>query len=52
MQKNHLAQSAAGRNYEPLCKGMQGALPLDLFLSVHNVNSLVSLGRTLQKLVA
>jgi uncharacterized protein len=43
----------ASDNYEPLCKGMQAALPyLDLFLSVHNVNSLVSLGRTLQKLVA
>ena len=43
----------ASENYEPLCKGMQAALPyLDLFLSVHNVNSLVSLGRTLQKMVA
>lgn len=43
----------ASENYEPLCKGMQAALPyLDLFLSVHNVNSLVALGRTLQKLVA
>jgi len=43
----------ASDNYEPLCKGMQAALPyLDLFLSVHNVNSLVALGRTLQKLVA
>jgi len=43
----------ASENYEPLCKGMQAALPyIDLFLSVHNVNSLVALGRTLQKLVA
>ncbi|HKY07797.1 MAG TPA: VWA domain-containing protein [Candidatus Binatia bacterium] len=43
----------ASENYEPLCKGMQAALPyLDMFLSVHNVNSLVSLGRTLQKMVA
>jgi uncharacterized protein with von Willebrand factor type A (vWA) domain len=43
----------ASENYEPLCKGMQAALPyLDLFLSVHNVNSLVSLGRTLQTMVA
>jgi len=43
----------ASDNYEPLCKGMQAVLPyLDLFLSVHNVNSLVALGRTLQKLVA
>ncbi|HWP24142.1 MAG TPA: VWA domain-containing protein [Candidatus Binatia bacterium] len=43
----------ASENYEPLCKGMQAALPyLDLFLSVHNVNSLVTLGRTLEKLVA
>ncbi|MBI2180836.1 MAG: VWA domain-containing protein [Deltaproteobacteria bacterium] len=34
-------------------KGMQAALPyLDLFLSVHNVNSLVALGRTLQRMVA
>ncbi|MGH7773684.1 MAG: vWA domain-containing protein [Candidatus Binatia bacterium] len=43
----------ASENYEPLCKGMQAALPyLDLFLSVHNLNSLISLGRTLQRLVA
>jgi uncharacterized protein len=43
----------ASENYEPLCKGMQTALPyLDLFLSVHNVNSLITLGRTLQKMVA
>src|SRR6266498_1198840 len=43
----------ASDNYEPLCKGMQAALPyLDLFLSVHNVNSLIALGRTLQKMVA
>jgi uncharacterized protein with von Willebrand factor type A (vWA) domain len=43
----------ASDNYEPLCKGMQAALPyLDLFLSVHNLNSLVALGRTLQRLVA
>jgi uncharacterized protein with von Willebrand factor type A (vWA) domain len=43
----------ASENYEPLCKGMQAALPyLDLFLSVHNLNSLVALGRTLQKMVA
>ena len=43
----------ASENYEPLCKGMQAALPyLDLFLSVHNLNSLIALGRTLQRLVA
>jgi uncharacterized protein len=43
----------ASENYEPLCKGMQAALPyLDLFLSVHNLNSLIALGRTLQKMVA
>ncbi len=43
----------ASDNYEPLCKGMQAALPyLDLFLSVHNVNSLIALGRSLQKMVA
>ena len=43
----------ASDNYEPLCKGMQAALPyLDLFLSMHNVNSLIALGRTLQKMVA
>jgi uncharacterized protein with von Willebrand factor type A (vWA) domain len=43
----------ASDNYEPLCKGMQAALPyLDLFLSIHNVNSLIALGRTLQKMVA
>ncbi|MCZ6625554.1 MAG: VWA domain-containing protein [Deltaproteobacteria bacterium] len=43
----------ASENYEPLCKGMQAALPyLDLFLSMHNLNSLMTLGRTLQRLVA
>ncbi len=43
----------ASENYEPLCKGMQAALPhIDLFLSVHNLSSLVYLGRTLQRLVA
>ncbi|MFQ5903780.1 MAG: VWA domain-containing protein, partial [Candidatus Binatia bacterium] len=43
----------ASENYEPLCKGMQAALPyLDLFLSVHNLNSLIALGRTLQRMVA
>ena len=43
----------ASDNYEPLCKGMQAALPyIDVFLSVHNLNSLVALGRTLQKMVA
>ncbi|MFQ5851712.1 MAG: VWA domain-containing protein [Candidatus Binatia bacterium] len=43
----------ASENYQPLCKGMQAALPyLDFFLSVHNVHSLVSLGRTMQRLVA
>ncbi len=43
----------ASENYEPLCKGMQAALPyIDLFLSVNNLNSLVALGRTLQRMVA
>jgi uncharacterized protein with von Willebrand factor type A (vWA) domain len=43
----------ASENYEPLCKGMQAALPyLDLFLSVHNLNSLLVLGQKLQKLAA
>jgi uncharacterized protein with von Willebrand factor type A (vWA) domain len=43
----------ASENYQPLCKGMQAALPyLDFFLSVHNVHSLVNLGRTMQRLVA
>lgn len=43
----------ASDHYEPLCKGMQAALPyVDHFLSVHNLNSLVTLGRTLQKMVA
>ena len=43
----------ASENYEPLCKGMQAALPyLDLFLSAHNANSLVHLGHTMRKLVA
>ena len=44
---------AGDPEYRPLCKGMQAALPyLDLFLSVHNLNSLIALGRTLQKMVA
>ena len=43
----------ASENYQPLCKGMQAALPyLDVFLSAHNVDGLVTLGRTMQKLVA
>ena len=43
----------ASENYEPLCKGMQAALPyLDMFLSAHNANSLVHLGHTMRKLVA
>ena len=43
----------ASENYEPLCRGMQAALPyIGLFLSVHNLSSLIALGRTLQKLVA
>ena len=43
----------ASDNYQPLCKGMQAALPyLDYFLSAHNANSLLTLGRTMQKLVA
>jgi hypothetical protein len=38
-------------NYEPLCKGMQTALPyLDYFLPAHNVESLVNLARTLEQL--
>jgi len=42
----------ASENYEPLCKGMQAALPyLDFFLSLHNLNSLMALGRTLKRLV-
>jgi uncharacterized protein with von Willebrand factor type A (vWA) domain len=41
----------ASENYEPLCKGMQAALPhLDLLLPVHNLHSLIALGRTLQRL--
>jgi len=43
----------ASDHYQPLCKGMKAALPhLDFFLSVNNLESLVSLGRTLYKLVA
>jgi uncharacterized protein with von Willebrand factor type A (vWA) domain len=43
----------ASENYEPLCKGMKAALPyLDLFLSVHNLQSLLALGHKLQKLAA
>jgi hypothetical protein len=40
----------ASDNYEPLCKGMQAALPyIDHFLSVHNLSSLIALGQKLQK---
>jgi uncharacterized protein with von Willebrand factor type A (vWA) domain len=43
----------ASENYEPLCKGMRAALPyLDYFLSAHNLNSLLALGKTLQSLAA
>jgi uncharacterized protein with von Willebrand factor type A (vWA) domain len=43
----------ASENYEPLCKGMKAALPyLDLFLSVHNLQSLLALGQKLQRLAA
>jgi uncharacterized protein with von Willebrand factor type A (vWA) domain len=41
----------ASENYEPLCKGMQAALShLDFLLPVHNLHSLMVLGRTLQGL--
>jgi len=37
--------------YEPLTKGMQAALPfVDYFLPVHNLDSLVTLGKTLKHL--
>jgi uncharacterized protein len=40
----------ASKNYEPLCKGMQAVLPhLDYFLPAHNLESLIALGRTLEK---
>ena len=55
MQEDHLAQSIAGeRQLRASCvRVCKAALPyLDLFLSVHNVNSLIALGRTLQKMVA
>ncbi|HWP56584.1 MAG TPA: VWA domain-containing protein [Candidatus Acidoferrales bacterium] len=43
----------ASENYEPLCKGMRAAMPhLDLFLPVHNLSSLLDLGRKLEKLAA
>jgi uncharacterized protein with von Willebrand factor type A (vWA) domain len=36
-------------NYEPLCRGMLTALPyVDYFLPAHNVESLISLARTLE----
>ena len=39
----------ASKNYQPLCKGMQAALPhLDYFLPAHNLQSLIALGRTLE----
>jgi len=42
----------ASERYQPLCKGMQAALPhLDFFLPAHNLESLIALGRTLQTLI-
>jgi uncharacterized protein with von Willebrand factor type A (vWA) domain len=41
----------ASKDYEPLCKGMQAVLPhLDYFLPAHNLESLIALGRTLERL--
>ncbi|MBI2371917.1 MAG: VWA domain-containing protein [Deltaproteobacteria bacterium] len=38
-------------NYEPLCKGMQAALPhIDFFMPVHNLRSLAALGKTITAL--
>lgn len=39
----------AGAEYQPICRGMQTALPyLDYFLPVHNLESLAQLARTLR----
>lgn len=38
-----------GSDYQPICRGMQTALPyLDYFLPVHNLESLAELARTLR----
>ena len=40
-------------NYQPLCKGMQAALPFtDYFLPAHNLDSLSDLARTLETISA
>ena len=40
-------------NYQPLCKGMQAALPhTDFFLPAHNLQSLIELSQTLEQLAA
>jgi uncharacterized protein with von Willebrand factor type A (vWA) domain len=40
-------------NYQPLCKGMQAALPYtDYFLPAHNLESLMNLARTLETISA
>lgn len=40
-------------NYQPLCKGMQAALPYtDFFLPAHNLDSLADLARTLETISA
>ena len=39
-------------NYQPLCKGIQAALPhLSHFLPLHNLNSLIALGKTLKSVI-
>ncbi len=38
-------------NYQPICQGMQAALPyMDYFLPVHNLESLIALGKMLRPL--
>ena len=39
-------------NYQPLCQGMKSALPfVDYFLPVHNLDSLIRLGKVIKPLV-
>ena len=40
-------------NYQPLCQGIRAALPfIDYFLPVHNLETLIALGRTVKPLLA
>lgn len=40
------------RDYQPLCRGIQAVLPhLSYFLPLHNLNSLIAMGKTLRSVI-